>query len=324
MSYIVVAATSPVYLGSMGAMLDAHARLGEAFQSNDALGSYSAMQTQLFLVGATPGPIEAASGRVFVPDAKLATLTQPRLIYLPNFQLPDTAQFAASMGEYAPFYEWLQDQAQRGTAIGACGASVLHLAAAGLLTHMSCSASPRFVSVMRQISPRTKIDSESAIRHDGAIWTCRRDVDNAALVVRMIAACFSFALGQSLAMREPPGAAAEALAAAVDPILARAQFWIRDRFTQRFKIADLAAELGLSHQALIRRFAAAGIESPKHFLQNVRVEAAALMLTETSKSVAEIAQLVGYADAASFRRVFAGNKGMAPSAYRISMRHSAR
>src|SRR3546814_2297896 len=88
---------------------------------------------------------------------------------------------------------------------------------------------------------------------------CSSDLaESAALIARMFAEAFSLTLGRSLAAREPPGPQAGPLAAATDPFVARAQLWIRDRFTQRFRIADLARDLGVSHPSLIRRFRAAG------------------------------------------------------------------
>src|SRR3546814_16373958 len=45
------------------------------------------------------------------------------------------------------------------------------------------------------------------------------------------------------------------------------------------------------------------------------------MLAETRRSVTEIAQLVGYADVPSFRRVFVATTGVSPNAWRS--RHRA-
>jgi transcriptional regulator GlxA family with amidase domain len=322
MSTIAIVATSPCYLASLGAMVDAHARLGEVFESNPALGDYSRMETVVRLAGTGPGMIQLAGGRELAPDVALSGLALPRFVYLPSFQLPDTSRFLAMREDLAPFHQWLKDTAQRGILIGACGTSVLHLAAAGLLDRGTCAASPRLVGLLRKLVPRIEIDTDSAIRQEGNLWSCSRDADNPALVARLMAECFSVELGQSLAMREPPGPAARTLSIPVDPIVARAQLWIRDRFTRQFRIADLADELGLSHQTLIRRFAAAGIPSPRHFVQRTRVDAAAAMLVETSRSVTEIAQLVGYADIPSFRRIFRAETGQAPAAFRATRRRA--
>lgn len=320
MSTIAILATSPCYLASLGAMVDAHARLGEVFETNAALGDYSRMETKLQIAGTSPGMIKLAGGRELIPDTAFAGLALPRFVYLPSFQMPDLDRFVSMCEDLSACHMWLKDIAKLGIPIAACGTSILHLAAAGLLDSGRCAASPRLVGLLRKLAPRIEIDTDSAILHEGNLWSCSRDADNPALVARLLAECFSVELGQGLAMREPPGPAARALSIPVDPIVARAQLWIRDRFTRQFRIADLANELGLSHQTLIRRFSAAGIASPRQFVQRTRVDAAASMLVKTSRSVAEIAQLVGYADIPSFRRVFQAEMGQAPAAFRATRR----
>lgn len=320
MSVIAAVVTTPSYVASLGAMIDAHARLGEVFATNPALGDYARMQTELQLLAAEPGPIALVGGRSFPADLALRDARDPRLVFLPSFQLPDPDAFEARLAAFAPFHAWLHDQGARGIDIGACGASVFHLAAAGLLDGHICALNPRLVPAMRRLYPRVAVDIDNMICHAGPIWSCSRDTDSAALVARLFAEAFSVAVGRGIAAREPPGPLAGPLSAAADPFVARAQLWIRDRFTRRFRIADLARDLGVSHQSLIRRFRAAGSATPREFVQRTRVDAAAIMLTETHRSVTEIAQLVGYADIPSFRRVFIAAVGLTPAAYRRSHR----
>lgn len=311
-----IVATSPCYTASLGAMCDAHARLGEAFETNEALSSYSTMETRLHLAGVFPGPVRLAGGRAISADMNLEELPHPRIIYLPNFQHTKIESYNAMRGELRHFFEWLSRNWSAGVVIGACGNSVLHLAAAGLVNDVACAASPRLVSSLKALAPRIRIDTSAAIRHEGNIWTCSRDFDNPALVVRLVADTFSIDLGKSLVMREPSGPEAAVLSSTVDPVVSRAQLWMRDHFTKRFRISDLADELGLSHQALIRRFAASGVANPRQFVQKMRVDAAAVMLVETNRSVSEVGQLVGYSDIPSFRRIFRKLIGMTPTQYR--------
>src|SRR3546814_93655 len=279
------------------------------------------MQTARLLVAAAGDRIELVVGRRIEPVAQLADAESPRLVFLPSFQLTDPDAFGARVPAFAAFHAWLRARGGEGVEIGACGASVLHLAAAGLLDGRPCAAGPRLVGPLRRLFPQVQVDTDNVIRRAGHLWTCSRDAESAALIARMFAEAFSLTLGRSLAAREPPGPQAGPLAAATDPFVARAQLWIRDRFTQRFRIADLARDLGVSHQSLIRRFRAAGSSGPREFVQRTRVDAAMSMLAETRRSVTEIAQLVGYADVPSFRRVFVATTGVSPNAWRS--RHRA-
>ena len=316
MAQIAVIVTPPGYVASLGAMIDAHARLGEVFATNEALGDYAQMETALRIAPADGGQIALVGGRRFPADCQLDDLADLRLIYLPSFQLPDPDDLPEVLARFDGLHGWLRDRAAEGIAIGACGASAFHLAAAGLLDGAPCAVPPRLVGIARRLFPRVEGDDNASIRRAGNLWTCSRDADNPALVARLFAEGFSLTLGRSIAMREPPGEAAGPLSAPLDPLVARAQLWIRERFTRHFRIADLARDLGVSHQSLIRRFRDAGSASPREFVQRTRIDAAASMLAETSRSVTEIAQLVGYADVPSFRQVFVRLTGVTPGAWR--------
>ena len=209
MAQIAVIVTPPGYVASLGAMVDAHARLGEVFATNAALGDYAQMETALRIAPAAGGAIELVGARRFPADCQLDELSDPRLVYLPSFQLPDPDDVEAVLARFAPLHGWLAQRAAEGVAIGACGAAMFHLAAAGLLDGQPCAVPPRLVGAMRRLFPRVEGDVDAAIRRAGNLWTCGRDADNAALVLRLLAESFSLTIGRGIAMREPPGDAAE-------------------------------------------------------------------------------------------------------------------
>ena len=309
--------TSPMtYVASLGAMIDAHARLGELYESNTALGDYAGLHTRLVLAPVLAGQVELAGGRFLRSDASFASLTDVRVLFLPSFQMPDPDRIDEFLGTAAPFHGWLARLAQTEVHIGAVGASVFHLAAAGLLEHRECSVSDRLLPAFRARFPRVKVEASSSLSASGSIITCSRDWRCGELVVRLFSRAFSDTVAKTLAIREPPRDGPSLLDETVDPVVARAQLWMRDRFTRDFRISDLAGTLGVTHQALIRHFRAAGQETPRGFVQRLRAEAAASMLKETNRSISEIAQLVGYRNVAAFRGVFTAAYGLSPASYR--------
>src|SRR5436190_19093190 len=105
-----------------------------------------------------------------------------------------------------------------------------------------------------------------------------------------------------------------------DPLVANAQLWIEQHFTEDFRIGDLALTLSTSHQTLIRRFTRATGMRPREYAQHLRIQAAQRMLRQTHRRVELIATPVGYADARSFRQIFRERTGMSASAYRAGAR----
>lgn len=316
MPKIVVVATPQSYIASLGAMVDAHSRVGDVFETNPALRDYAKMETQLVLASARSGDLHLCGGRRLAADCHYRETGEPRIIFLPSFRFGPEDSIDALLAEYSSFHAWLSDRVANGSHVAACGASVLHLAASGVLNGKLCSARPSLRRQLGLLFPRVLFDDVHRIAVAGRVITCGRDAEVPALVARSLAEAFSYSLARSLVEREPPGIGTGLVAGSRDPLIAQAQLWIRDRFTRTFRIADLSRDLGVSHQSLIRRFRDASGMTPRAFVQRTRVDAASLMLTETNRPISEIAQLVGYSDVPSFRRVFMLATGVSPSNWR--------
>jgi len=81
-------------------------------------------------------------------------------------------------------------------------------------------------------------------------------------------------------------------------------------------VADLAKETGLGVAHFSRVFRRITGQSPKEFLLRIRLARAQHFLRETSMTVSEIADRLGYADVFFFSRQFKQKTGLSPLAYR--------
>jgi transcriptional regulator GlxA family with amidase domain len=81
-------------------------------------------------------------------------------------------------------------------------------------------------------------------------------------------------------------------------------------------VQGLCSAVGLSRRSLERRFKIATGNTPREYLQRVRVEAAKKRLERTADSIEQIVSAVGYEDLPTFRRLFSRVTGMSPSRYR--------
>lgn len=81
-------------------------------------------------------------------------------------------------------------------------------------------------------------------------------------------------------------------------------------------VEELGRQLGLSRSALGDRFTRLLGVAPMQYLAAWRIQVAAHELLESGKSIAQVAQQVGYESEASFTRTFKRELGLPPAAWR--------
>jgi len=100
-----------------------------------------------------------------------------------------------------------------------------------------------------------------------------------------------------------------------DGAVLKAQEWVHLRDGRDVSLAAMATAAGLKRRTLLRRFMSATGMTPIEYCRAVRIARAREFL-EGGISPKRIAQWLGYADVASFSRVFCRAVGLAPGAYR--------
>jgi AraC-like DNA-binding protein len=83
-------------------------------------------------------------------------------------------------------------------------------------------------------------------------------------------------------------------------------------------VDELGREVGLSRSALADRFIRLIGVPPMHYLANWRMQVAMQELRDTSASLAQVADMVGYESEAAFSRAFKKAVGAAPATWRRS------
>jgi AraC-like DNA-binding protein len=106
------------------------------------------------------------------------------------------------------------------------------------------------------------------------------------------------------------------LAGLRDPYVARALALFHGDVARAWTIEDLAREVGLSRSALADRFVHLLGMAPIQYLARWRMQVASQELRNTSASLAQIAEAVGYESEASFSRAFKKAFGTAPASWR--------
>jgi AraC-like DNA-binding protein len=101
-----------------------------------------------------------------------------------------------------------------------------------------------------------------------------------------------------------------------DPYVARALALLHRDVTRRWTVDHLGREIGLSRSALADRFIRLIGVPPMHYLANWRMQIATQKLRNTSASLAQIAEMVGYESEAAFSRAFKKAFDAAPATWR--------
>lgn len=86
---------------------------------------------------------------------------------------------------------------------------------------------------------------------------------------------------------------------------------------QNLKISHLAEIANVSEKHFRRLFFDVYNQTPRQFLQELRIDNAKILLTNTNKSISDIAEICGFADVYSFSHCFKRQTGVAPNKYSL-------
>lgn len=98
--------------------------------------------------------------------------------------------------------------------------------------------------------------------------------------------------------------------------LRKAQHYIWENFTRKISLREISEFAGLSAPYFCSVFKEEMGENFSSYLNRLRVEKAAALLTETGKSLSVIAGLCGFDDQSWFSRIFKNYTGISPGKYR--------
>jgi transcriptional regulator GlxA family with amidase domain len=203
------------------------------------------------------------------------------------------------------------------------------LAEAGLLTGRRATTHWRHAALLARAYPDVDVEPDAIFVRDGDVFTSagvssgidlalalvEQDCGSALArdVARSLVVYLKRAGGQSqfsvLLEAEPPPESA--LRAATDAVAADPA---ADHSVKR-----LAARASLSTRQLTRLFQSELGQTPAHYVETIRVDAARAAL-DAGHSVSDAAQLAGFGSAETLRRVFVNRLGVPPRAYRDRFR----
>lgn len=272
--------------------------------------------------------IRDSAGVTFTVATSFEEVASCDAIIVPSFA-PDANGKAPDMSSLGATSGWLRRHHVRGALIAGCGSGVFLLGEAGLLDGRRCTTSWWHHEELKRRYPRIDAAWGARLIEDRRIVTAAGPlswIDVALHVVRALCGvdaariAADFTLGETAPTRGAPRGAptynASVIGEGADALVAEAEQMVR-QFDGAISAQQLARALSTSERTLHRKLKHASGESPKTFIDRIRVETARMLLETSVKPVKELAASAGFADEASFRRAFRRFAGMAPSAYRV-------
>jgi PAS domain S-box-containing protein len=278
-------------------------------------------------------PIRDPSGVAFDVETSFEEIGLCDAIIVPSFssgadgKIPDMSVFANAAA-------WLRRHHSRGALIAGCGTGVFLLGEAGLLDGRRCTTSWRHHEDLKKRYPRVDLAWGARLIDDRRVVTAAGPlswIDVGLHVIKSLCGAEAGRIAAESTLGEaaqPKGGvrgaafAPNLVSGSPDAFLAEAERVVRQSDAS-LNAQDLARALSTSERTLHRKLKQACGESPKSFIDRIRVETARTLLETSEKPVKELAASAGFIDEASFRRAFRRYAGMAPSAYRVWARAKA-
>jgi len=236
---------------------------------------------------------------------------------------------AEAAAENPVLVDWVRERASQARRIASVCTGAFLLAAAGLLDGRRAATHWMYCARFAQRFPTVHVEPDPIFVRDGPVWTSAgvtAGIDLAlALVEEDLGRSVALAVARYLVvfLKRPGGqaqfSAALALQAAEDTFGALHD-WINRHLADHLSLAVLANQAGMSERSFSRHYAEATGFTPARAIEQLRLEAAKRLLSESRLPVKRIAQRCGFGSEETMRRSFLRLLAVAPQDYRSRFR----
>lgn len=271
--------------------------------------------------------VRTAAGRSIDVDGALSmrALRAGDALVLPGLGLPTPRELATGLAreDIARGAALVARIATRGVLVAASCSATFVLASAGVLDGRAATTTWWLGGEFARRFPRVALRTDRMVVDAGGALTAGSAFAHADLVLavlaRMIGPTAAHTVARYLVLDERASQArymvTEHLRSA-DPAVRALELFVTKHIARQVTVHEMARATATSPRTLARRVYAALGTTPQRFAQRLRASHAAHLLETTDHSVDEVAERVGYADAAAFRRVFRRETGESPRARR--------
>lgn len=255
-------------------------------------------------------------------DAQLEEIEQTDLIIIP----PLNRQQKEGVEKNRVLVEWLRTMREsQQVELGSVCTGAYFLAATGFLDGREASSHWAWIHELKQLYPKVNWVPECIITDTEGLYTSGGTFSSFNLILYLVEKFVSkeVAIRISKELEIDYGRSSQLPFMifqnqknhADQQVLAVQQF-MESHYDCALRLEELAKRFGMSRRNLIRRFKAATGNTPRTYIQRVRIEEAKRLLESTENNISQAMFAVGYTDVNTFRDLFQRYTGFLPSQYR--------
>jgi transcriptional regulator GlxA family with amidase domain len=277
---------------------------------------------KLAIAGMTTDPVETSLGLPITPSIALADIAGPIDTLLVS---GGTGQVEASCDPH--LLAWLRANRSRARRCGSICTGAFVLAAAGLLDGKRATTHWAMAQELSRRYPLVSVEADRIFVQDGGVYTSAGVTTGIDLALGLIEEDHGRALSLRAAralvvyLKRPAGQSqfSNHLLAqfAASPPVRQAQEWALEHLAADLSIKALAAQARMGERTFRRAFAEETGETPRDFVERIRVDAARGLFEEAQLPVQVVAARCGFESADTLRRAFVRRLGVTPQAYRL-------
>ncbi len=268
-------------------------------------------------------PITDGHGQSLPVDSELGAIARCDAVLVPGF-IPNSEGRPPARITDENTRAWLRKQHRQGALLCGSCSGVFALGEAGVLNGRRCTTTWWLDDELRQRFPKARSQWASELIDDGGVISAGGPLSWVNITLRIIhklagqhaaqvVADFSVvdAVPKSQNLYIPEG-----YQSVKNPFLMKAEYAIRKAHYRPLSVQDLARTMAVSERSLNRKIKQLTQQTPKAFIDGVRISHACTLLVTTQQSVKDIAYSLGYSDDGVFRRLFKQRLRTTPSMYR--------
>jgi transcriptional regulator GlxA family with amidase domain len=279
------------------------------------------MKYKVDLIGVRAGPIVASSGVRLLPDKIIG----PDLGPYDTILVAGGLDFQATIRERV-LLDWLIVAAPSVRRIGSICNGTFALAAAGLLDGRRAATHWNSTKQLASMFPSIRVEPDCLYVRDGQVYTAAGVTAGIDLCLHLIesdcghSAALDVARMLVMFVRRSGGQSqiSEFLKAqsAKNTQITDVMDWVLENLHADLSVDELAKRAAMSPRNFRRAFQSEFLTTPSRYIEQIRVEAARLLLETTSLSIQQIAYRTGFVSPGNMRRAFVRILQVSPAGHK--------